>query len=89
MRVPYWIQGALFAPACAVLLFVLRITCPGQGVECFAGPFVRPLFFPLPFFYSIFGHLRALPAHEPLFILGYWTLIGLIAGLCFDIYKKA
>jgi len=89
MRVPYTIQGALFAPACAVLIFVLKVTCPApSGVGCFADPFVKPLFFPLPFLYT-FIHSPALAAHEPLFILGYWMIVGLIAGILADIYKKA
>ena len=89
MKVPYWIQGTLFAPACAVLLFVLKVTCPApSGVGCFADPFIRPLFFPLPFFYKIFGTYHALAAHEPLFVLGYWTLLGLLIGALADIYNK-
>jgi hypothetical protein len=89
MKVPYWIQGALFAPVLAILIFILKITCPApNGVGCFADPFLKPLFFPLPSFYAVFGGLRALPAHEPWFVLGYWTLIGLVIGLFCDIYKK-
>ncbi|MDB5194201.1 MAG: hypothetical protein JWN50_215 [Parcubacteria group bacterium] len=89
MKVPYSIQGALFAPACAVLIFVLKITCPApNGVGCFADPFITPLFFPLPFFYRVFGNMHALVYHEPWFVLGYWTLVGLVAGACVDIWKK-
>jgi hypothetical protein len=89
MKVPYWIQGALFSPACAVLIFALKVTCPApHGVGCFADPFITPLFFPLPFFYKFLGNMPALMQHEPLFVLGYWSMVGLIAGLAFDIYKK-
>jgi len=88
MRVPYTIQGALFAPACATLLFVLKVTCPpAYGAGCFADPFVKPLFFPLPFFYK-FIHSSVLATHEPWFVLGYWMLVGLVAGGFVDIYKK-
>jgi hypothetical protein len=89
MRIPYSIQGALFAPACAVLIFVLKITCPApSGVGCFADPFIRPLFFPVPFFYAVFGNMRTLMYHEPFFVLGYWMIVGLLVGALYDIYRK-
>lgn len=89
MKIPYSIQGALFAPACAILIFILKVTCPApSGVGCFADPFVKPLFFPVPFFYTMFGNMRVLMYHEPLFVLGYWVVVGLLVGALFDIYKK-
>lgn len=87
MKIPYSIQGALFAPALAVLVFVLKATCPApSGVGCFADPFVRPLFFPVPFFYAAFGNMRTLMYHEALFVLGYWVVVGLLVGMIVDIW---
>lgn len=66
----------------------MRVTCPAPGAGCFAEPFVKVLFFPLPFFYEVFGTMRALMYHEPWFVLGYWAIVGFFVGLLFDIYKK-
>jgi hypothetical protein len=87
VKIPYFLQGAFFAPACAALIFALKITCPApSGVGCFADPFISSVFMPLPFIYRVFGEYHSLAAHEPLFILGYWLVIGLVAGLTLDLY---
>lgn len=90
MKVPYSLQGALFAPACAALIFFLKITCPApNGGGCFADPFISTVFMPLPFLYRVLHGYQSLVAHEPLFVLGYWLLVGLVTGLCFDIWLKS
>ena len=89
MRVPYWIQGAFFAPALIGVIFILKITCPaGAGQGCFADPFLTPIFMPLTVIYRIFGVAPFLVAHEPIFILFYWILVGIFVGLLFDILGK-
>ncbi|MBX4189240.1 hypothetical protein KW785_01430 [Candidatus Parcubacteria bacterium] len=87
MKVPYSLQGLLFAPVFLVLLFVLKITCPSSS-GCFADVFSAPAFIPLASVYKMFGPVEAISAHEPIFILGYWALVGLLVGLCFDIWRK-
>jgi hypothetical protein len=91
MKVPYYIQGALFAPALVGVLFILKITCPaGAGQGCFSDPFLTPVFMPLTFIYKVFGNSPFVVSHEPMFILLYWILIGLFVGMLFDIlnHKK-
>jgi hypothetical protein len=89
MRVPYSIQGFLFAPAVVSLIFILKITCPAAtGYGCFADNFLPIVFIPLTFLYKIFGQVApTLAQHEPLFVLGYWALIGLFSGLVVDLWK--
>jgi hypothetical protein len=88
MKIPYSIQGALFAPALVGVLFILKITCPaGAGQGCFADPFLTPAFMPLSVIYRIFGPASFIVAHEPMFILLYWIIIGLFVGAIFDILK--
>jgi hypothetical protein len=88
MKLPYSIQGALFAPAFALLVFVLKLTCPENGVGCFADAFITPVFLPLDFIYRVFGPRSIIVAHEPLFILLYWMIVGGLIGIFFDLYKK-
>lgn len=88
MKIPYFIQGAFFAPALVGVLFILKITCPapaGQG--CFADPFLTPVFMPLTVIYKIFGNVSFVIAHEPIFILLYWIIVGIFVGLLFDILE--
>lgn len=88
MKTPHWIQGALFAPALVGVLFILKITCPvGAGQGCFADPFLTPVFMPLTVIYKVFGNAPFLIAHEPIFVLIYWVIVGLFVGLLFDILK--
>ncbi len=88
MKIPYYIQGALFAPALVGILFILKITCPaGGGQGCFADPFLTPVFMPLTFIYKVFGDTSFLISHEPIFILLYWVILGLFVGMMFDILK--
>ncbi len=89
-KVPYYIQGALFAPALVGVLFILKITCPaGAGQGCFADPFLTPVFMPLTVLYKVFGYAQFLIAHEPIFILLYWVILGLFIGMLFDILKHS
>ena len=90
MKVPYAVQGFIFAPALISMIFILKVTCPaaaGQG--CFADNFLEPVFMPLKFLYKVFqNHESVLALHEPLFIVGYWALVGLVAGLCVDLFRS-
>jgi hypothetical protein len=89
-RIPYFLQGALFAPALIGVVFVLKVTCPAMAGEgCFADNFLLPTFMPLEFLYNIFSsYAPLLSRHEPLFILGYWSIVGFVAGLSIDLYKE-
>ena len=89
MKLPYSIQGALFAPTLVLLIFILKVTCPAPtGGGCFADPFISSVFFPLPAIYRLFGQRVFITLHEPLIILVYWLLVGLFAGLVVDLIKK-
>ncbi|MFZ2048836.1 MAG: hypothetical protein WAV25_00855 [Minisyncoccia bacterium] len=90
MKVPYSIQGLIFAPVLIGLVFLLKITCPvGAGQGCFADNFLTPVFMPIKFFYRAFqGHESYLALHEPFFILGYWAIVGLVVGLCVDLFRN-
>lgn len=88
MKIPYYIQGALFAPALVGVLFILKITCPaGFGQGCFADPFLTPVFMPLTIIYEVFGNSPFVIAYEPILILLYWIILGLFIGMLFDILK--
>lgn len=88
MKIPYYIQGAFFAPTLIGILFLLKITCPaGAGQGCFADPFLAPVFMPLTVLYKIFGNASILISYEPLFVLIYWILVGVFVGLLFDLLK--
>lgn len=87
MKIPYSIQGMLFAPAVIGLLFILKVTCPATtGSGCFADNFLVPVFLPLTFLYKVFAQIAPVVAHhEAWFILGYWTVVGFLVGLLCDI----
>ncbi len=87
MKIPYSIQGLFFAPALIGLVFLLKVSCPvGTGEGCFADNFLSPVFMPIKFLYKIFDSIApTLATHEPLFILGYWAVVGLLIGLVFDL----
>ncbi len=88
MKIPYAIQGAFFAPALVGVLFILKITCPASaGQGCFADPFLTPVFMPLMVIYKVFGDVSFVIAHEPIFILFYWIIVGIFVGLLFDILE--
>jgi hypothetical protein len=84
---PYWLQGALFAPTFLLLLFFLKISCLGES-ECFADVFSTPAFLPLSAVYRAFGPVGSITNHEPIFLLVYWMIVGLLLGLLFDIYRS-
>ncbi|CAN5142779.1 hypothetical protein BH11PAT3_BH11PAT3_2260 [soil metagenome] len=87
-KIPYSIQGLIFAPALIGVIFVLKVSCPNSaGDWCFADNFVRPTFMPLKFLYQVFGNYAPILAnHEPLFILAYWAIVGFLAGLLLELY---
>lgn len=87
MKIPYSIQGLFFAPALIGLVFLLKISCPaGTGEGCFADNFLLPVFMPIKFLYKIFSpYAPTLATHEPLFLLGYWGVVGLLIGLIVDL----
>jgi len=88
VKIPYFVQGAFFAPALVGIIFILKITCPaGAGQGCFADPFLTPIFLPLTAVYKVFGSAPFVVAHEPAFIILYWIILGIFVGLLFDILK--
>jgi hypothetical protein len=87
MKVPYAIQGMLFAPALIGLLFVLNISCPQSG-SCFSDHFAGIIFLPVAFVYKAFGNNTYLTTHESLLILTYWAIVGLLVGYVFDLFKE-
>jgi len=89
MRLPYSVQGLLFAPALLVLVFFLRLTCPVSTNEaCFSDYFSVPAFMPLAFAEKVMRVTMGSMFYEIAFVMIYWTLIGFLVGLCFDVYKK-
>lgn len=91
MKVPYSLQGALFAPAMIGLILALKVTCPvPTGGGCFADHFAVPMFLPSIFTYKVFPSVPTYIAnYELLFIVLYWSLIGFLIGLCFDVLTKS
>jgi hypothetical protein len=87
MKVPYAIQGMLFAPALIGLLFVLNITCPANG-SCFSDHFTGAIFLPVAFVYKAFGNNTYFTNHESLLILLYWAIVGLLVGYIFDLIRE-
>jgi hypothetical protein len=87
MKVPYAIQGMLFAPALIGLLFVLNISCPQSG-SCFSDHFAGIIFLPVAFVYKVFGNNTYLTTHESLLILTYWAIVGLLVGYVFDLLRE-
>lgn len=88
MRVPYSVQGALFAPTLMGLVFVLQVTCPEPvGGGCFADNFTIPLFMPAVFLNSVLSGAGAFGQYELLFIMLYWVLVGALFGFIFDLYR--
>ena len=88
MRVPYFIQGALFGPALIGLTLVLKLACPvPTGSGCFADALAVPIFLPLIFIYTIVGEGLVM-YHELWFVLLYWGLVGFLIGLIFDLYIR-
>ena len=85
MRVPYFLQGALFAPLLIGLILLLKLLCPGQvGDGCFVDYFAVPMFFPVIVLYATFGGTLLLK-HEFWFLLVYWSFLGFLVGLIFDL----
>jgi hypothetical protein len=88
MRIPYSLQGMFFAPVLIVLIFTLKAFCPGSaGDACFVDWFATPVFLPLVAIYKIFGQIPVANGQEFLFILLYWTLVGLLVGLLIDLIR--
>jgi hypothetical protein len=86
MRVPYAIQGALFGPILIGLSLVLKLVCPvAVGGGCLTDHLAVPIFLPLIFVYRTFGEGLVM-AHELWFVLIYWSLVGLLVGLIFDLH---
>jgi hypothetical protein len=89
MKIPYSIQGLLFAPVLVGLIFLLKSFCPASaGNMCFADWFATPVFLPLIAVYKIFGHAPAASGGEVLFIFLYWALVGFVVGLIPDLYTR-
>lgn len=89
MRIPYSVKGALFAPALVALIFGLKIICPAPlGAGCFADHFVAPMFLPLVLIEKFFGPGSFILSYEMVIVLVYWALVGLLVGLCIDIYRN-
>jgi hypothetical protein len=85
MRIPYFIQGALFAPAFVGLVIILKIFCPASaGATCFADHLAVPIFLPLILVYTNFGG-NLLVIHEFWFVLVYWAVTGFLIGLILDL----
>lgn len=89
MKIPYSIQGMLFAPVLVTLLFILKAICPeSAGNACFADWFATPIFLPLVAIYKIFGQIPLVSGQEVAFIFLYWALVGFVVGLILDLYKR-
>jgi hypothetical protein len=87
-RVPHFIQGALFGPALIGLILILKVACPTKaGAECFADQLAVPIFLPLIFIYKIVDE-GLIMYHELWFVVIYWSIIGLLIGLMFDLWGR-
>ena len=88
MHMPYSIQGALFGPVLIGLSLILKLLCPAPvGAGCLTDYLAVPIFFPLIFVYKIVGgHL--IMYHELWFVVLYWSLVGLLIGLIFDLRNR-
>ncbi len=88
MHIPHLIQGALFGPVLIGLTLILKVLCPASiGAGCFADHLAVPIFLPLIFIYAVFGD-GFIVAHELWFVILYWSLIGLLIGLIFDLRTR-
>mgnify|MGYP001613034983 CR=1 FL=1 len=88
MRIPYSLQGAVFGPVFILIVAVLKMLCPTSvGAECFADHLAAPIFLPLIFVYKIVGSGWVM-IHELWFIVIYWSLVGFLIGLIFDLYTR-
>lgn len=88
MRIPYAIQGALFGPVLIGLTLVLKMMCLAPvGAGCLADHLAIPIFLPLILVYVTFGQSLVL-AHELWFVILYWSLVGLLIGLIFDLHSR-
>lgn len=85
MRMPYFIQGALFGPTFIGLTFILKVACPtAVSAGCFADSLAVPIFLPLIFVYKMIdGGL--IMHYELWFVILYWSLVGLLVGFIFDL----
>jgi len=88
MRIPYSIQGALFGPVLIGLTLILKVACPTPaGSSCFADFLAVPIFFPLIVVYKMVGE-GWIMYHELWFVFLYWSLVGLLIGLIFDLREQ-
>jgi hypothetical protein len=88
MHIPYSIRGALFGPALIVVIIILKMFCPTSiGTGCFADYLAVPVFLPLILLYATTGEGLVL-VHELWFIFLYWSFIGLLLGLIFDLRTR-
>jgi hypothetical protein len=86
MRLPYALQGAIFAPVLVGLIFALKASCPeSAGDACFADYFATPIFMPLLVIYKIFGGTSAAIGQEILLIFLYWGVVGFLIGFLIDL----
>lgn len=88
MHIPYSIQGALFGPALIGLTLILKILCPAPvGAGCFTDYLATPIFLPLIFVYKVVGEGLVM-YHELWFVVLYWSFVGLLVGLIFDLRNR-
>src|SRR5689334_21315830 len=87
MRLPYAVQGAIYAPILVVIVFVLKGFCSGEGF-CIADPLAIPIFLPLIAIYRIFGENTGVFGQEFLFVILYWGVLGFLAGFILDQYTR-
>lgn len=87
MRLPYSIQGSLFAPALVFLIFILKAFCTGSGGSCFPDYFASIIFLPVVAMYRMFGRVPELNFPEVCLIFLYWAFIGFLIGFFVDLLK--
>ena len=88
MYIPYFIQGVVFGPAFIGLTLILKVLCPlPAGAGCFADYLAVPIFLPLIFVYGIVGKGLVM-IHELWFVVLYWSFVGLLSGLIFDLRTR-
>lgn len=88
MRVPYAIQGMLFAPALVALAFGLKVICPvSPGSGCLSDYLSTPIFMPALFVENLVGEGIGSYVLEMIVVLLYWALVGFLIGLILDLRK--
>ena len=72
-----------------LVVFFIKVTCPAPaGGGCFADTVATPIFMPVVFMHRMFDTTYGSLWVELLFLVVYWSLVGMLIGFCFDLYRN-